>query len=406
MRAPGAGSQREASSFSVSASAAPFPKEISLISRVAIEAASASSGGAIRYLSQICPALSEANPDITYYLLNRSAQFAQLPNLPDNFHWIQIPDFTQSIPLRLLWLQTGLPSILKKLKAEVLLAASDVSTLRSPCPMLLMVHNLNPFSPLRGQIWSRPRAARLSVHRNLIRQCARRAEKVIFVSEWSRRAMLPGLGMPLENTEVVPHGVDPVREKSPADESASQGQKFILVVSEVLEHKNLSRLVEAYCSLASSTNRDINLVIAGTISSKNLHQSLESSLVKQGLSQRVKFLGYVPRNELDILYQQAELLSFPSLGETFGLPLVEAMAAGLPVVTSNVTVMPEICGDAAVYFDPLDVADMTRSLAQVLDDPTLRATLIQRGLERARTFSWSDAAHSLLSIMAAASHRR
>lgn len=370
-----------------------------MISRVAIEAASASSGGAIRFLSQICPALSEANRDITFYLLNRSAQFAQLPALPDNFHWIRIPDFTQSVPLRLLWLQTGLPRILKKLDAEVVLAASDVSTLRPPCPMILMVHNINPFSPLRGQIWSRKRIARMAVHRSLIRGCARRSEKVIFVSEWSRQAMLSGLAIPLDRTAVVSHGVEQVFEKPLDNESASKGKRFILVVSEVLEHKNLSRLLEAYCNLVRSTNPDVHLVIAGTISSKNLHQSLVGFLARQGLSQQVKFLGYVPRNELDILYQQAELLAFPSLGETFGLPLVEAMAAGLPVVTSNITVMPEICGDAASYFDPLDVDDMTRSLAQVLDNPALRATLIQKGRERAKEFSWSDAAHSLLSIM-------
>jgi glycosyltransferase involved in cell wall biosynthesis len=218
--------------------------------------------------------------------------------------------------------------------------------------------------------------------------------------------MLPGLAIPLELTAVVSHGVDQAFKKPPTEDSSSQVQKFILAVSEVLEHKNLTRLVKAYCELVQSTNRDVNLVIAGTISSKNLHQSLRSFLAKQGLSQRVKFLGYVPRNELDILYQQAELLAFPSLGETFGLPLVEAMAAGLPVVTSNTTVMPEICGDAVFYFDPLDVADMTWSLTQVLDDPALRATLIQRGRKRAKAFSWSHAAHSLVSIMNEVSHRR
>lgn len=211
--------------------------------------------------------------------------------------------------------------------------------------------------------------------------------------------MLSGLAIPLDRTAVVSHGVEQVFEKPLDNESASKGKRFILVVSEVLEHKNLSRLLEAYCNLVRSTNPDVHLVIAGTISSKNLHQSLVGFLARQGLSQQVKFLGYVPRNELDILYQQAELLAFPSLGETFGLPLVEAMAAGLPVVTSNITVMPEICGDAASYFDPLDVDDMTRSLAQVLDNPALRATLIQKGRERAKEFSWSDAAHSLLSIM-------
>ena len=378
-----------------------------MISCVAIEATSASSGGAIRFLSQICPALNRANREITYYLLNRSEQRSQLPSsLPENFQWIKIPDATNSVPLRLLWLQAKLPGILKSLRADVLLAASDVSTLRPPCPMVLMVHNINPFALEREQIWRRRRIVRMAVHRKLIQSCARRSSKLIFVSDWSRQAILPYLDTPLQNTAVVHHGVDDVFRNARATPQSGDEPRFILVVSEVLEHKNLTRLVEAYCRIALSLDGQMQLVVAGTITSQRLHQQLERYLMTQGLLEQVKFLGYVPQDELVALYHKAELLVFPSLGETFGLPLVEAMAAGLPVVASDIPLVPEICGDAVCYFDPLDVDDITRSLARMLGDPDLRTTLIQHGLERAKAFSWSDAALSLLSIMDEVSNTR
>lgn len=372
-------------------------KEINLISRVAIEAASASSGGAIRFLAQICPALSEANPNITYYLLNRSEQRSQLPSsLPDNFQWVQIPDKTASLPWRLLWLQLGLPNILKRIHADVLFAASDVSTLRPPCPMVVMVHNFNPFSPFRGEVWGRKQLARMAIHRWLIRRTAQKAACAVFVSQWSRQEMIPHLGIPTDQTTIIYHGVDQgfgAPEESATFEPTS---RFILVVSEVLEHKNLHRAVEAYCNLVQHTGEQLNLVIAGTVTSQPLRNTLEATLSDRGLLGRVRFAGFLSRDRLSSLYRQAELLVFPSLVETFGLPLIEAMASGLPVVTSNAAAMPEICGEAASYFDPLDVAGMTQAMHSVLTDTALRQRLIQTGLERAKTFTWKTSAKCLL----------
>jgi glycosyltransferase involved in cell wall biosynthesis len=171
----------------------------------------------------------------------------------------------------------------------------------------------------------------------------------------------------------------------------------------VLEHKNLGRLVEAYCNLAQSVDEDLGLVIAGPIGSVKLRHSLGQFLAQRGLSQKVRFTGLIPSAELADLYRQTELLVFPSLAETFGLPLVEAMSCGLPVVASNTSVMPEICGDAACYFDPLDVDDMTRAMAQVLTDSSLRHSLAQLGLERAVAFSWDKSAERLLSVISVVS---
>ena len=350
----------------------------------------------MRYLSQICPALAKAAPGNSYFLLNRSAQRSQLPALPDNFQWIQVPDATASLPRRLLWLQVGLPRVLRSIGADVLFAASDVSTLRPPCPMVLMVHNFNPFSPNRVQLWSRGQLARMSLHRWLIRRSAQKASLVIFVSHWSQQEISPMLGLSLERTAVIYHGVDQTFQTVGEASPDPPKQRFLLAVSEVLEHKNLQRLVEAYANLLQDLGQNLDLVIAGTITSSTLRNSLEASLSDRGLSHRVKFTGVVTPKEMATLYRQAELLVFPSLVETFGLPLIEAMVSGLPVVASHTTAIPEICGDAARYFDPLDVSAMTQAMKNVLTDSSLRESQVKKGLERASRFSWDTAAAGLL----------
>ena len=375
-----------------------------MLGKVAIDASSASSGGAIRYLSQICPALAQVAPGNSYFLLNRSAQQSKLPELPSNFQWVQIPDWTASLPRRVFWLQVELPRILKRIGADVLFAASDVSTLRPPCPMVIMVHNFNPFSPSRRDIWSLSQLARIALHRWLIRKSAQNAARVVFVSQWSSQEINPQLGISADSICVIYHGVDQGFSPS-VQKTQSHSSRFILAVSEVLEHKNLRRMAEAYCNLTQLLNNDIRLVIAGPIGSTADKNSLEQILARKGLLDRVTFTGFIGKSELANLYRQAELLIFPSLVETFGLPLIEAMASGLPVVSSNATAMPEICQEAALYFDPLNISEMTQSMQRVLTEVDLRDELIYQGLKRASNFSWESTARSLLCNLEMAKNR-
>jgi glycosyltransferase involved in cell wall biosynthesis len=164
-------------------------------------------------------------------------------------------------------------------------------------------------------------------------------------------------------------------------------------------------MAEAYCNLTQLLNNDIRLVIAGPIGSTADKNSLEQILARKGLLDRVTFTGFIGKSELANLYRQAELLIFPSLVETFGLPLIEAMASGLPVVSSNATAMPEICQEAALYFDPLNISEMTQSMQRVLTEVDLRDELIYQGLKRASNFSWESTARSLLCNLEMAKNR-
>jgi glycosyltransferase involved in cell wall biosynthesis len=162
-------------------------------------------------------------------------------------------------------------------------------------------------------------------------------------------------------------------------------KKYILFVGNIKPHKNLSRLVKAFNLILNRINHD--LVIVGKKEGFITGDTLVADLATR-LGSRVEFTGYVDDAALHQYFAHAEVMVFPSLYEGFGLPPLEAMAAGCPVLVSNVGPMPEVCGDAALYCDPYNVDDIAQKLFTILNDDTLRETLRQRGLERAHSFTW------------------
>jgi len=166
---------------------------------------------------------------------------------------------------------------------------------------------------------------------------------------------------------------------------------FLLAVGTVQPRKNYIRLVEAFRQLDRA---NLTLVIAG--GRGWLDDPLYERIAALGLENRVRMLGFVPDKDLPALYSAARVFAFPSLYEGFGLPILEAMACGTPVVTSRASSMPEVAGDAALLVDPLDTDALAEALASALDDELLRSSLIEKGLERATVFTWEAAAHKLV----------
>jgi glycosyltransferase involved in cell wall biosynthesis len=174
-------------------------------------------------------------------------------------------------------------------------------------------------------------------------------------------------------------------------------QPFVLTVGNQQPRKNLGRLLQAWKMLAAA-GRDggSRLVIAG--GHRGRRDDLAALAAALGVRDRVQFLGYVPHEHVPALYAAAAAFVFPSLYEGFGLPLLEAMACGTPVVSSNATSLPEVAGDAAVYFEPIDVSGMVSTIGAVLQDATLRAELRERGLQRAARFSWKACAKAAVAV--------
>lgn len=172
---------------------------------------------------------------------------------------------------------------------------------------------------------------------------------------------------------------------------------FVLAVGTLQKRKNHLNLVRAFAKLIHSSNHlNHQLVIAG--GKGWLYDEVVEEVRKQRLTERVKFIGYVEDDDLPALYRAARVLAFPSLYEGFGLPLLEAMACGIPVVTSNVSSLPEVVGDAGLQVNPRDVDALASALDRATIDEVWRTQAIQRGLERAKSFSWEKAARELMAV--------
>ena len=165
---------------------------------------------------------------------------------------------------------------------------------------------------------------------------------------------------------------------------------YVLGVGNLQPRKNLLRLVEAFSRLKRNTGLPHQLVLVGRAKWKE--SDLFDAIRKAGVESHVLFPGYLPDEDLVTLYAHADMFVYPSLYEGFGLPVLEAMACGVPVVTSNVTSIPEVAGDAAVLVDPLDVAALTGAIGRVLSDEALRRALREKGPRRAAHFSWKQTA--------------
>jgi len=229
--------------------------------------------------------------------------------------------------------------------------------------------------------------------RGSIRLAARRATRVLTVSESSKRDILrfvdvaPGKIDVIYNAYDERFGVEPREEEIVRVRERYQlHDEFVLYAGNVKPHKNLERLIQAFDLVRKRGLEHLKLVLIGDEISK--YAALRRAVHSHQLHKYVRFLGYLPEETLAVMYRLAGVFVFPSLYEGFGLPPLEAMASGTPVVTSNVSSLPEVAGDAAILVDPYDVTSIVDGVRRVLTDPLLADELRRRGLSRARDFSW------------------
>jgi glycosyltransferase involved in cell wall biosynthesis len=222
---------------------------------------------------------------------------------------------------------------------------------------------------------------------------AHKSKAIITPSEYVKNDVARSMRINSRKIVVTYEAGEPLDQKAEPLE-ALEGKRFIMYVGRPNPHKNLSRLIEAY-SLLKQDVPDIHLVLAGkqdTLFKHHTHQ-----VEKLGIPD-VHFTGFITDGQLRWLYEHTEAYIFPSLSEGFGLPGLEAMAHGAPVVSSNATCLPEIYGDAARYFDPLDVEDMTNAMHAVLKKPDLREKLIHAGYKQVKKYSWKRMAELTLKV--------
>lgn len=231
----------------------------------------------------------------------------------------------------------------------------------------------------------------------------RRAAAILTVSEYSKQDIVRRFHVPAETVTVAHNAPDPMfRPLDDRDALAAvrekyrTGDRFILFAGALKPNKNLKTLVAAYVALRQSGTVAHSLVLAGTRAL--LDDDIFAPARAAGLGEALVFTGHVHDDDLVALYNAADVFVQPSVFEGFGLPALEAMACGTPVITSNTTSMPEVVGDAAILVDPLDVEGLAQAIAAVLGDEALRRDLAARSLERAAGFSWDACARTVAGV--------
>lgn len=288
----------------------------------------------------------------------------------------------------LYWDQVLLPRALRAVDATAFFSPYYKAPLFAPCPTVVTIHDL---IPLRFPAYSRGRwRLHAAAFRIWAARLARRAAAVITDSANSKTELLALLGLAPERVHIIPIGVGEEFRPDPRPEAlmmaaARYGIRgpYILSLGNFLPHKNLPRLVEAYEALPATLRQGFTLVLAGTAARHGPAQSVEpSSLARPG----ILLPGFIAPEDLPLVYAGATALVVPSLAEGFGLPVLEAMACGTPVLCARAGALPEVAGDAALYVDPTDVGSITAGLDTILEKEPLRRELASRGLARARLF--------------------
>jgi glycosyltransferase involved in cell wall biosynthesis len=291
---------------------------------------------------------------------------------------------TEHAPVRILWEQVAQPRLLRQIGADLLHGPVYVGPLAGDCPLVVTIHDL---SFLRYPELLRP-SSRLYLT-VMTRLSARRAVRLIAVSKHTAAEAASLLGIGPDRIDVVYHGVDEAFRPLPREDvdafRTRRGlpDRFVLYVGTLEPRKNLLRLVDAYGQIRGEASA---LVLAGGEGWGVL--GLRARVADLGLTGKVVFFGYVADNELPLLYNAASVFAYPSLYEGFGLPVVEALACGTPVLTAGSSSLPEAAGEAAIVVDPLDTNDIASGLASLLADSSLREHLRARGHAHARKFTW------------------
>lgn len=237
----------------------------------------------------------------------------------------------------------------------------------------------------------------------MARLSARRCDRIIAISESTRQDIIRFFHVPPSKVEVIYCGVDsqyrPVEDKAAVERfrlARGLPERFLLYLGTLEPRKNVERLVEAFARVRAERGSSHKLVLGGARGW--LYDHIFSRVHELGLGEDVVFAGYVPDDELPLWYNAADVFIYPSLYEGFGLPPLEAMACGTPVVTTSVSSLPEVAGAAALMVDPLDVDDLASAIVRVLDDPTLRQRLSTAGPQQAARFRWADAAERTMKV--------
>jgi glycosyltransferase involved in cell wall biosynthesis len=360
------------------------------------------------HIRNVLRKLVEIDHENEYLLVARTPDPGDLPPLPENFR-VAVYNHSDEEPVE----DLRFPAFLRGLRADVHHIPLNVVPYFMPRPYVVTIHDM---ASLRF-----PRASgfRQTWKSHRFRRGLARAARVVAVSESTKGDVTELLGIPPWRIEVVYNAPDPVflqnsiahdlQAKALLAERYQITYPYLLYAGSVRAQKNIPRLIEAFAVLRGELDqhpiyRDLRLVIIGDEISR--YPEVRRAAIQSRVQSQVRFLGFVPIEVLRSFYKQAIAFVFPSLYEGFGLPPLEAMACGTPVVTSNVSSLPEVVGDAAIIVNPENVFDIARGIREILLDEFLRRRCVRLGMLQLRRFSWHTSAQQVRHVYAAAAESR
>ena len=370
--------------------------------RVAIDARKLHDFGIGTYIRNLLRQMARIDHDTDYVLLSSPTDLDVAAQLGPNFRSVLEPSPNYSLRE-----QIHVPWVLHRERPDVFHAPHYVLPPAIRCRSVVTIHDcIHLMFPQYL-----PNKAAYAYARASMWAAVKRSSRILTVSEASKRDILHFFNVAPEKIEVVYNAIDdhfwltpPEEEVARVRERYQLDHQFVLYVGNIKPHKNLVRLIEAFAELRRGGLDEVKLLIIGDEISKL--PALRRAVHRHKLHKHVRFLGFVSDGTLRILYRLASVFVFPSLYEGFGLPPLEAMASGTPVVTSNQSSLPEVTGDAAVLVDPYDVDSLVDGIRRVLTDPALAAELRRRGPERAREFSWAHSVEKTRRVYEAVGLRR
>ncbi len=370
--------------------------------RIVLDARRVADFGIGTYIRNLVRSLARIDTLNYYGLITSTPEVPEFAELPPNFETLLYSGRNRT---SLAQLEFSL--FLRGLQTDLFHIPLNAVPLWMPKPYMVTIHDMSTL------LFGDQAGYRSNLRRFYLRRGLLRADRVMTVSIATRRDVQTVLGISPDRIRVVYNAPDPIFCHHAVSPGGSQNgheiqrvldryhihYPFLLYVGRTNPQKNIPRLAEAFAVVHGEMQdhpvyRDLRLIIIGDEIAR--HPSLRHAVIESRVEASVRFLGFVPIETLRSFYQAAKAFVFPSLYEGFGLPPLEAMACGTPVVCSNVSALPEVVGDAAVVVNPENVFDIARGMKEILLDENLRSRLIARGFEQARQFSWERTAAQVL----------
>jgi glycosyltransferase involved in cell wall biosynthesis len=334
-----------------------------------------------------------------HLIINRKASH-RYSSLSERINIIGV--FESNAALRLACNQFLIPWLVRKHGIDILYCPADISPLFVPCKLVVgLMHQFIYFPEIARQVLPKRMLIRSAIQRIIAKVSLMKADRIVSLSEATKEKAIQNLHIEPEKIKVIYPGLGIISDMQFTSNNRMQrndvSKELILTVSRLSPHKNIETLIRSYAMLTPDTRRKHNLVIVGECDS-DYKERLRGLTVDYDIDDCVLFLGGVPSDVILSLLERSILFVFPSLLEGFGLPPLEAMKVGVPVISSNAPAMPEVLGDAVSYFNPRDAHGLYNIMVDLLEDAQLRNDLINKGAIVADRYSWHKTASELSRI--------